>query len=100
MGELILFQINIMFVGQLQDTNQIAGMGQANAFIWSVPFTITFGVTSVLETLVSQAYGSKQYALCGTYLNRQIFLMTCVFIPISVVCFNAETILVNTFGQD
>ena len=55
----------------LKSTSQlVAGMGQANAFIWSVPFTITFGVTSVLETLVSQAYGSKQYTLCGTYLNR------------------------------
>lgn len=66
----LLFQINLVFVSMLNDENMVAGIGLANAIIYCFPLSLTYGVSSVLETLVSQAYGSGEYYLCGLYLNR------------------------------
>ena len=86
-------------MGKLKDTNMLAGMGLANAIIYCLPCSFTFGITSVLETLVSQAIGSQQHALCGMYLNRQIVMISVMFLPISLVTTRSETILVNIFSQ-
>ncbi len=45
-----------------------------------VAFGVTVGINNALSTLVSQAYGSKQYELCGLYLNRCRFILTILFI--------------------
>ena len=57
-AELIL-HINVMFVGRLNDKEKLAGIGLANSIICSVPLALTYGLSGVLETLVSQAYGQK-----------------------------------------
>ena len=57
-AELIL-HINVMFVGRLNDDEKLAGIGLANSIICSVPLALTYGLSGVLETLVSQAYGQK-----------------------------------------
>jgi MATE family multidrug resistance protein len=75
----------------------LGGIGLANSLFNSIPFAITLGISGVLETLVSQAYGSKEYHLCGTYLNKQIFIVTVLFIPIGLLLFNSKFILVNLF---
>ena len=51
-------QINIIYVGKLNDENKLAGIGLATALIYCLPVSLTFGIASVLETMVSQAYGS------------------------------------------
>ena len=53
----------------------------------------------MLETLVSQAYGKKMYQLCGLNLNRHLLLVSLIFIPISVLLWNSEKILLY-LGQD
>ena len=55
------WQINIIYVGRLNDENKLSAIGLCNQLFLSVPLAVTYGTTSVLETLVSQAYGSKQY---------------------------------------
>jgi len=42
-------------------------------------FGINVGLNNGLSTMVSQAYGSKQYELCGLYLNRCRCILTIVF---------------------
>ena len=63
-------QINIRHAGHLQNEYMIAGLGQAWSLMIMLPYSITNGVSGVLETLVSQAYGSNNYKLCGQYLNK------------------------------
>ena len=58
-------QINVVFVGKLNNESALAGIGLATALIYCLPVSLTFGMASVLETMVSQAYGSKQYNICG-----------------------------------
>ena len=66
----IIYQINIMNIGKLGDENKLAGCGLAASLISSLPLSLTYGTSSVLETLVSQAHGSKQYELCINYLSK------------------------------
>ena len=57
------------------------------------------GVNCAQETLVSQAYGSGQLKLCGTYLNRGRVIMTVVYLPLVVLLSFSEDILV-ALGQN
>jgi len=84
----MMWQINIIYVGKLGDELKLGGIGLANSLFCSIPLAVTYGISGVLETLVSQAYGNKQYYLCGIYLNKQIFIVTILFIPIGFVLYN------------
>ena len=46
---------------------------------------IIYGLNSSVDTLVSQAAGGGNLELCGVYLNRGRYIMTCAFVPISIV---------------
>ena len=50
--ELVLV-INMIFVGQFNDERMLAGIGLVNSLIVCLPITVTIGVSSVLETVVS-----------------------------------------------
>ena len=49
----LLFQINIIYVGKLSDNNMLAGIGLAKAIIYCFPLSLTYGISSILETMVS-----------------------------------------------
>lgn len=76
----------------------MAGLGLALSLKVMLPYAITIGVSGVLETLVSQAYGNKMHSLCGLNLNRHLLMVTAMFIPISVILWNTESILIS-LGQ-
>jgi multidrug resistance protein, MATE family len=97
LAELIL-QINTIFVGRLNDEGMMAGIGLANSLIQTIPLSLTYGISGVLETLVSQAHGNKQYHLCGVYLNKQIFIISVLYVPISLLLWNSKSILVSYLG--
>lgn len=99
LAELIL-QIDTVVVGRLGNEDMMAGLGIANSLIQMIPLCLTYGISGVLETLVSQAHGNQQYHLCGVYLNKQIFIISVLFVPISFFICNSQYILVNMLGQD
>ena len=61
--------------------------------------SIAIGFNGCLDTLVSQAYGKGLYGMCGVYLNRARFLNVCFFVPVCIILFLTEEILLAT-GQD
>ena len=92
------WQINIIYVGRMNNENMLSAIGLCNQLFLSIPLAVTYGTTSVLETLVSQAYGSKQLKICGNYLNKQILITTIVYIPIGLLMYNCNYFLVNFLG--
>lgn len=52
-------QINVVSVAMLNDSNQLAASGLGNVIIVLLPYSIMIGVSTALETFVSQAFGSK-----------------------------------------
>lgn len=75
----------------------LAGIGLANAIIYCFPLSLTYGISSILETMVSQAYGSGEYYLCGMYLNRQILMISIIFVPMSMILIRSDYLLTSVF---
>lgn len=57
-----------MFIGHLNDPTILAAAGIGNMILNLFGMGLFYGLNSALETLVSQAYGAKNMALCGLYL--------------------------------
>lgn len=91
--------MNTYFIGNLNDPALLAGVGMGNMLLNVVAFAFMQGLNGALESLVSSAYGAKQFELCGTYFNRSRFVCTALMVPIVVVFANSEAILV-LLGQE
>ena len=57
----LIYQINLYYAATLKDEAKIAAVGLGTSLINVLPFAVIIGIATVLETLVGQAYGAKQY---------------------------------------
>jgi len=83
--EITLQLICMAFIGHKSGTIVFDGIGLGILLVNMVSTSITMGLNGALDTLVSQAYGSKQYYLCGTYFNKARLLHAILFIPIGLI---------------
>ena len=72
----------------------VAGVGMGNVTMNFMGISIVTGLSNALDTFISQAYGAKNFELCGIYLNRARFVMVIAFIPIIFVSMQIENVLV------
>ena len=80
-------QINLIFIGSLQDPAKLSGIGVGNMVMNLLPYALMIGINTALETLVSQAFGRENLLECGLFLHRAMFLIICLFVPIAVMFF-------------
>ena len=80
-------QINIIFIGNLQDPAKLSAIGVGNMVMNLLPYALMIGINTALETLVSQAFGRQNLLECGLFLHRAVFLIICLFVPIAVSFF-------------
>ena len=92
-------QINVVFIGSLSDPAKLAGIGLGNMVLNLMPYAILLGVNTALETFVSQASGRQDLRECGLYLHRAMFIICCIFIPLSISMFWASDALIM-MGMD
>ena len=85
---------SIYYIGHLDDSILMAGVGLGSMLMNVLCFAVTQGLNSALESLVSQAYGFGKYKMCGVYLNRGRMIVTFVLIPIAILLFYSDSILV------
>ena len=64
-----ILAINLTFISVSSDTVTTSGCGLGNATINILVFSVGSGFWGGIDTLVSQAFGRKDYYLCGVYLN-------------------------------
>ena len=62
----------------------LAALGLGNLTLSIFLYSLGISFNGSLSTLVSQAYGQKEYRLCGIYLNRQIYINMAITFPISL----------------
>lgn len=91
--------VNTSFVGHIGQEAMMAGVGMANMYVNICCLSIIFGLTHVLNTLVSQSFGTGNIRLCGIYFYRARILITLALIPMLVFLLNAE-ILFDYLGFD
>ncbi|KAE8652470.1 hypothetical protein Csa_013463 [Cucumis sativus] len=93
-----LQMISIMFVGHLGEL-PLSGASMAVSFTSVTGFTVLLGMASALDTFCGQSYGAKQYHMLGIHLQRAMFVLSLVSIPLAVIWANTGEIL-KLLGQD
>ncbi len=72
----------------------LAGVGLGTIMLNMACLNPLIGMNGAVETLVSQAYGSGELRICGTYLNRGRLINTLFFLPLVVLIYNAKPVLI------
>ncbi|XVF09522.1 hypothetical protein REPUB_Repub07fG0100700 [Reevesia pubescens] len=90
--------ISVMFVGHLGEL-ALSGASMATSFATVTGFSLLLGMATALDTLCGQSYGAKQYSLMGIHMQRAMFILLLVSIPLAIIWLNTRSILV-LLGQD
>ena len=61
--ESLIIVINLIFIGHAEDPIALAAVGLGNMMVIMTCFSVGIGLNGAIDTLVSQAYGNKQYYL-------------------------------------
>ena len=57
------------------------------------------GLVCPSEALIAQSYSAKQYNECGVVLNRVRFIIAVLTIPVAILFWHAEGILITVTGD-
>ncbi|XP_043700178.1 protein DETOXIFICATION 16-like [Telopea speciosissima] len=90
--------ISIMFVGHLGEL-PLASASLGTSFASVTGFSLMTGMGSALDTLCGQSYGAKQYHMLGIHMQRGMFVLLLVCIPVAYLWSNTAHILIS-LGQD
>ncbi|KAL2620696.1 hypothetical protein R1flu_000901 [Riccia fluitans] len=90
--------ISLVFVGHLGEL-ELSSSQIAVTVAVATGLNVMMGSASALETLCGQAYGAKEYYLTGIFLQRAIFVLTIICIPISFIWWYLGPIL-TAIGQN
>ncbi|RZC53441.1 hypothetical protein C5167_012353, partial [Papaver somniferum] len=71
----------------------------ATSFATVTGFSLLMGMASALDTLCGQSYGAKQYHKLGIHMQRGMFVLLLVSVPLYFVWANTGRILIAV-GQD
>ena len=83
--------IDTVLLGRyFEDHTYLVSFGLAMSAIGIIIESCGIGLTSCVETLVSQAFGANDHYMCKVYLNRQFFIntlgFTVLFVPSYFAC--------------
>ncbi|KAJ4973858.1 hypothetical protein NE237_007032 [Protea cynaroides] len=90
--------ISIMFVGHLGEL-ALSGASMATSFATVTGFSLLMGMGSALDTFCGQSYGAKQHHMLGIHMQRAMFVILLVSIPLAFIWANTGGILLAV-GQD
>ena len=91
--------VNAAVLGHAKDSTELAGLGLGSLTLGICVISITSTFVAGSATLISQAFGAKDYRLCYIYRNRQIFLSVCVYLLFCIPMAFIEQIY-GLLGQD
>ena len=89
----LLDNINYIFIGHLDNPDYISGAGLAISSSNFLCYALAVGLAGGIDTLSSQAFGSKQNYLAGCYYNRAQVIVTVIFCIQAIALWNAESLL-------
>uniref|UniRef100_A0A0D3EAC5 Protein DETOXIFICATION n=1 Tax=Brassica oleracea var. oleracea TaxID=109376 RepID=A0A0D3EAC5_BRAOL len=90
--------ISVMFVGHLGPL-PLSAASIATSFASVTGFSFLMGTASALDTLCGQSFGAKMFGMLGIQMQRAMFVLTLLSVPLSIIWFNTEHLLLFV-GQD
>jgi MATE family multidrug resistance protein len=91
--------LNVWFIGQLGNTALLGGVGMGTMLLNVFCLALTFGLNGSIETFVSVYNGKGEFQKCGETLNKARIIVTLILVPVFVMFFWADSILMS-IGQD
>ncbi|KAH7547764.1 hypothetical protein ACOSQ2_033358 [Xanthoceras sorbifolium] len=91
--QFLLQMISVMFVGHLGEL-ALSGASMATSFATVTGFSLLMGMASALDTLCGQSYGAKQYHMMGIHMQRAMFILLLVSIPLAFIWANTKSLLI------
>ena len=94
LAEFVPSTLSLMYVGTQFSNEILDAVGLSRTFTNITAFSMAWGMTSGLHTLVPQAIGGGNKELLALYFQRAIFVVTIFCIPLSVIQFFAGNIYI------
>ncbi|XP_049932010.1 protein DETOXIFICATION 12-like isoform X5 [Nymphaea colorata] len=98
MVQFLLQAVSLMMVGHLGSL-YLSSTSISSSLCNVTGYIVLLGMASALETLCGQAYGAEQYQKVGVYTQKAIVTLLLVCIPITLLWFYMEKLLI-LIGQD
>ncbi|CAK59111.1 unnamed protein product (macronuclear) [Paramecium tetraurelia] len=83
----------IYFLEQTQNQLHVATFGVGTIFYQAFGFSAMNGLASGLQALASQAIGAQKFQFCGKLYYQSIFIACILIIPISIILYSSEDIM-------
>jgi MATE family multidrug resistance protein len=81
------------------DPNVYNGYSLASAFLMLLSFAVVLALSGGMMARISQAFGQKDYNLCGLYFHRGTIINLIVSLPFLIPMFFTKEILIS-FGSN
>jgi len=91
--------IGIYFVGRLNNTKLLDGVSLGSTWVSICGFSIVNGLSSAMDTFISQAYGKKDYLACGLILNKAFIIVGILALPCIILIWSSK-IMFSLFEID
>lgn len=72
LSQTVMWTVDSVMVGHV-GTAELAAVGIGGIFVWTL-YSFFIGLTSAVNTFVSQAYGSGDYRRCGVFLWQGLYV--------------------------
>lgn len=90
----------MIFVGRLGEAKYLGAATVGNMLCNITGYSLGYGLCSALDTLVSQAFGAKEYGLVGLHGQRAAVILTIFAIPVAFVWWETDWFVYNVMGID
>ena len=86
---------NVYFISLFEDSTQVLAIYGLSLITQNLIFnSVQISFNHGVSMLIAQAFGQGDRKLCGIYLNRQIILNLLTMIPLIILVFLIEPVLI------
>ncbi len=85
--------ISLYFLGLLRNVTYLDAYSLASSWACIFAFSVIIGLSSGLDTLVSQSFGRGDHKICGTHLVRGLIVVSLAAIPCYVLVYLSGPLL-------
>jgi Na+-driven multidrug efflux pump len=88
------------FVGRIQGDEYMGAVALGGMLCNVTGYSLSYGMCTALDALISQAYGAQEYRLLGLHTQRAMVILTLFSIPVGFIWWKTTWLLINVLGID
>lgn len=92
--------IGLLMLAYKKNYYLVAACGIGNSLLNIFEYPVSHGANSAISTLISHAYGRKDYQACCTYFYQGAFVLSIIFIPVTILLFSSERLFIMLGVED